>query len=101
MAVFLSILHISWNVIAPIFAIMGVGWAVQKYIGLDVRSLTKLNFWVFVPALLFVQIVESHLSPRDMILLAIHFTLVFCAMGVISWYAARMIGAGQSACSAL
>jgi predicted permease len=87
-----SILHISWNVIGPIFLMMGLGWVVQKKIGLDVKSLTRLNFWIFVPALLFVQIVESRLSPRDMILLSVHFCLVFAAMGFLSWHAARMLG---------
>lgn len=90
-----SILLIAWNVIAPIFLMMGVGWGVQKWIGLDVRSLTKLNFWVFVPALLFVQIVESKIKPRDIGLCALHFAIVFATMGLLSWQAARLIGAGS------
>jgi len=68
---------------------------VQKYIGLDVRSLTKLNFWVFVPALLFVQIVESKIKPRDIGLTFVHFAIVFALMGLLSWQAARVLGAGN------
>ena len=90
-----SILLIAWNVIGPIFLLMGVGWGVQKWIGLDVRSLTKLNFWAFVPALLFVQIVESKIKPRDIGLTALHFAIVFVAMGLLSWQAARLLGAGD------
>ena len=90
-----SVLLIAWNVIAPIFLLIALGWGVQKWIGLDIRSLTKLNFWVFVPALLFVKIIESHLSPRDMGLLALHFTIVFSSMGALAWFAAGWIGAGD------
>jgi predicted permease len=88
-------LAILWNVILPIFLLMGVGWGVQKYIGMDVRSLSTLNFWVFVPALLFVKIVESTLAPRDMGLLALHFCIVFALMGVLSWQAAKWVGANE------
>jgi predicted permease len=90
-----SILLIAWNVIAPLFLMMGLGWAVQKWLGLDVRSLSRLNFWVFVPAFLFVQIVDSRLSARQMGLASLHFCIVFAAMGVLSWQAARISGAGD------
>ena len=86
-------LSIAWNVIAPIFAMMMAGWVVQKKIGLDTRSLTKLNFWIFVPAVLWVQITESTLSSRDMGLVVVHFAIVFSTMGLLSWQVARLFGA--------
>jgi predicted permease len=88
-------LSIAWNVIAPIFAMMMVGFGVQKLIGLDTRSLTKLNFWIFVPAVLWVQITESKLSSRDMGIIATHFVIVFATMGLLTWQAARLCGAND------
>ena len=56
-------LSIIWDVIAPIFAMVGLGYLVQKRVGLDLQTLARLNFYVFVPAFLFVKIYESTLSP--------------------------------------
>ena len=84
---------IVWQVIAPIFLMMGVGWAVQKRLGLDSATLTRLNFWVFVPAFLWVKIVESNLQARDIGIIALHFAIVFVISGILSWQAASWIGA--------
>jgi predicted permease len=91
----MALFEIAWRVIAPIFLMMGVGWAVQKYIGLDIKSLTRLNFWVFVPALLFVKIVESTLSAPDLLVIGGHFVLLFGTMFALAWYGAKLIGAGD------
>jgi hypothetical protein len=91
----MALFEIAWRVIVPIFLMMGVGWAVQKHIGLDIKSLTRLNFWVFVPALLFVKIVESNLSAPDLLHIGAHFVLLFASMFAIAWYGARLIGAGD------
>jgi malate permease and related proteins len=90
------VLLILWKVIAPIFLLMGAGYFVEKRLGFDLRSLTRLNFWIFVPAFLFVKIVETELSPRELGVVAAHFFLLFGAMGVLTWYSARLIGAQDS-----
>ena len=72
---------------------MGVGFIVQKRLGLDIKSLTRLNFWIFIPAFLFVRIVESKLTSRQMFEIVVHFTLVLAIMAVVTWQAARLVGA--------
>lgn len=74
---------------------MGAGFAVQKWLGLDIRTLTRLNFWIFVPAFLFVKIVESRLQTSALIETALHFTLLFVIMFAITWQAAHVFGAGD------
>ncbi len=88
-------LLIFWQVIAPILVMMGVGFIVQKRLGLDIKSLTRLNFWIFIPAFLFVRIVESKLTSRQMFEVVVHFTLVFAIMAVVTWQAARLVGAQE------
>lgn len=88
-------LLIFWQVIAPIFVMMGVGFGVQKRLGFDIKSLTRLNFWVFIPAFLFVRIVESKLSSRDLILIVAHFSLVFAVLWGVTWQAAKLLGLGD------
>ena len=86
---------ILWQVIAPIFAMIALGYAVQKYIGLDLKTLTSLNFYVFIPAFLFVRIYESTLSGAELGRIALHFALFFPTLGLIAWIAATVMGFGD------
>ena len=42
-----SLLAIFTNCLLPVFLLIGLGVAVQRRFGLDVRTLTRLNLWVF------------------------------------------------------
>jgi predicted permease len=86
------VLVILWNVIAPIFALIGLGYVIQKQVGLDLKTLTRLNFWVFVPAFLFVRIFESTLSGAQFRQIFLHFCLFFPILGALTWIIAGMFG---------
>lgn len=45
--------YIVANVIVPIFLVMGLGYLLAKYFTLDLGSLSKLNFYVFIPVFMF------------------------------------------------
>ena len=92
---FSLLLQIIYIVIAPIFLMMGVGFLVQKKLGFDLRSLTRLNFWIFVPAFLFVHIVESKLSSRDLGLVLAHFSICFVMLFALTWQVARVLDASS------
>jgi malate permease and related proteins len=68
-------LHIIANIILPIFVIIAIGFAMDRRFRLDLDTLSKLNFWVFVPALLFVKLLDAKISAADMFSVGI-FTLV-------------------------
>ena len=95
MTAFPLLLQIIYVVIAPIFLMMGVGFVVQKKLGFDLRSLTRLNFWIFVPAFLFVHIVESKLSSHDLGLVLAHFSVCFVIIFALTWQVARVLDAGN------
>ena len=88
-------LSIIWEVIAPIFAMVGLGYLVQKRVGLDLQTLARLNFYVFVPAFLFVKIYESTLSLADVGRIGLHFALFFGIMGALAWGLAGVFGLGE------
>jgi predicted permease len=46
---------IAYNVVLPIFLLMAPGFIIQRRLGFVIPSLTRLNFWIFVPAFLFVR----------------------------------------------
>ncbi|MDF2439591.1 MAG: malate permease [Abditibacteriota bacterium] len=89
----MNVLEIALRVIVPIFLMMGVGFALQKKFNLDIKTLTRLNFWVFVPALLWVKIVESNLSAPDFLMIGAHFVLLFASMFALAWFGAGAVGA--------
>ncbi len=92
LALFAQIIYV---VIAPIFLLMGVGFLVQKRLGFDIRTLTRLNFWVFVPAFLFVRVLESSLSTHDIALVVLHFMISGAILFALTWQIARLIGASK------
>ncbi len=85
-------LFILWEVITPIFLLIGLGYIVQKKVGLDLKTLTRLNFWVFVPAFLFVRIFESKLTGADLGKIFLHFAIFFPLLGFSVWILAGWMG---------
>ena len=55
-----------WNVFSqvllPVVAMFGFGWLLDRRCKLDLDSLVKLNIYLFVPAFMFVHVVNSDLS---------------------------------------
>ncbi len=87
--------QIVWVVIAPIFLLLGLGFGVQKRLGFDIKTLTRLNFWVFVPAFLWVRVLESRLSSHSIVLVVAHFLILGVVLFVLTWNVARFIGADR------
>lgn len=56
------LLYILLNNIAPIFALVAVGYYVGKKFNLDIYTLSKVNFYVFIPAMIFVKIYEADID---------------------------------------
>ncbi len=83
MELFFSILM---NNIAPIFLIILLGYVIGKKFKIDIFTLTKINLYVFVPALIFVKITETTITKE--LVGALGFTLLvivimnFVSMGV-------------------
>ena len=75
MALFLSIII---NNIAPIFLIILIGFIIGKKFTIDIRSLTKINIYVFVPALIFVKVYETQIDSE--LIGAIVFALILMAI---------------------
>lgn len=63
MQVFLFILT---NNIVPIFALIALGYLMSKKFDLDIFTLTKLNFYIFVPSFTFVNLYTTKI-PLEMV----------------------------------
>jgi predicted permease len=72
-------LDIFTSVILPIFILIGLGVLVDRFIEIDVKTLARLTFTLFMPALVFVNLVKSQLDPTSFASIAA-FTLVHFAL---------------------
>ena len=56
--------NIFLNIIAPIFILILIGGVLDRTFKLDIKTLTRINFYVVVPAVLFVKMqnAEADLS---------------------------------------
>jgi predicted permease len=50
------------HVLLPILVMFSFGWLIDRRSRLDLSSLVKLNIYLFVPAFIFVHVVDSNLS---------------------------------------
>ena len=54
--------EIFYFVVLPVLLLAGIGWGLQKRLGLDMPTLTRLNFHFIVPAVIYVTVVLSPIS---------------------------------------
>jgi len=57
--------RIFYFVVLPIMLLAGLGFLLQRTLGLDMRTLTRLNFHFALPGAIYASIVSSKLSGRD------------------------------------
>ncbi len=77
--------HILGNNILPIFTLIGLGYLVNKLFNLDIFTLTKLNFYIFVPIFVFVNLytTEIDLNLIQALLFGVVFLLVNMFLGIV------------------
>jgi malate permease and related proteins len=87
------------NIILPIFMLVGLGALVEKKFKLDIATISKLNFYVFVPALLFTALVESKLPFGQLAYVAgFQLVLILVLLGINAGVAKSMsLNGGLSA----
>lgn len=55
-------LHILGNNIVPIFTLIGLGYVLNKRFELDIFTLSKINFYVYVPIFVFVNLYTTEID---------------------------------------
>jgi predicted permease len=72
-------LFILVNNIVPISILIAIGIVMYKAFQIDIRTLSKLNFYVFTPVLVFVKLYESNMT-LDSLLKVLQFFIIFFAL---------------------
>lgn len=74
-------IHILLQNIIPLCVMISIGFILQRIFQLDIRTLSKLNFYLFSPVIIFKMLYESNLSisvfGNVLLFFALYFTLLF------------------------
>ena len=69
--------------ILPIFIVAGFGFALQRWVGLDKRTLSRAVFYCLSPCLVFSSLVNSQLPGDELLDLAGYTVATVAAMGAL------------------
>ena len=87
----MELLAIFVQNILPIFIVVGIGFLTVRYLGADVRTLSRVTLHVLAPCMIFDVLVTSNVSAGELVrltLLALGTTL---GMGLIAWLLTRAL----------
>src|SRR5438105_12140344 len=77
----IMLLNVFTAIVLPLFLLMGIGYVMDRQFKLDVQTLSRINFYVLGPALVFKLTYSSTLSVRDItgigVFYALHTILLF------------------------
>jgi predicted permease len=80
------VIEVFVSIILPIFAVIGVGVLLGRLFALDAGTLSKLNFHVFVPAILLSKMLDSDLDPARF-----GVTVAFCVAHLLLMLAVSLV----------
>ncbi len=84
------------DVCLPILLLAGLGWGLDRVFNLDLKTLVKLNIYLFVPAFILVRLSSSNLEG-EIGLAVVGFTVcIILTMGAASWIVCAARGIAPS-----
>jgi hypothetical protein len=85
-----ELLSIFLDVVAPVFAIVAVGYLVGPRLGLDAKTLSRAAYYVFVPAFTFDVISRSRVPLASAGRMAAYAIVTHLAFGAVAFVLARL-----------
>lgn len=93
-------LQVLIDVLFPVFAIVAVGFALTRTIGLEPKSLATLAYWILGPAFIFDILSSAEIDPDVVVKVVTTAALTMLGAGVIAAVVMRLIGASFSSTAA-
>lgn len=91
---------VFFDVVAPVFAIVALGWALGPRLGLDARTLSRTAYYLFVPAFTFDVISRSDVPLASAGRMAGFAVVTHLAFGAIAFGIARLLGRSRKTTAA-
>ncbi|HUG32642.1 MAG TPA: AEC family transporter [Acidimicrobiia bacterium] len=89
-------LEVLVNVLFPVFAIVGVGYAIARLVGVEPSALASLSYWVLGPAFIFDVLAGADLAPEVVGRVVGSTVLAMAAVAVLAAVVVRLIGSSFS-----
>lgn len=89
------IVTIFLNVVVPVFAVVLIGYLVGPWLGLEVRTLSRVSYYIFMPAFVFDIISEAQVQATLVAQMTAYICAVYVACALLGFAVAR--GLGRSA----
>jgi predicted permease len=86
-----SLLPLFANNLLPIFLVAGTGYLAGKWLKLEVRSLSRVVFYIFSPCLVFDLLTSSQLSNGDMLRMTGFTVAAVFTVGLLTWIVGRLM----------
>lgn len=80
-----QIFEIFTGVCLPILVLIGTGWVLDRKFDFDLRTLVKLNIYLFVPAFILVRLSSSTIPGRTGLMVMGFTVCVIISMAIVSW----------------
>ena len=80
--------HIFYFVVLPVLLLAAIGWGLQKRLGLDMPTLTRLNFYLIVPGMIYFSVVNANVTGGDIGLVMGFAAVVMILQTALTWLAA-------------
>lgn len=86
-----TLLEILVNDILPVFIVIGLGYVFARRTHPEIRTATRLTFYVLSPCLVFVSLLESNMSGGETAQIFLFVVLTVLTMGGLAWVTGRAL----------
>jgi hypothetical protein len=87
----MELLEIFGQNILPIFIVAGIGFLLVRYVGADVRTLSRVTFYVLSPCLIFEILITSNVCADEFARLTLLASGTILGIGLIAWLVTRAL----------
>ena len=89
-----TLLAILVQDILPLFIVIGLGYAFARRTQPELRTASRLTFYILSPCLVFVSLMESNVNGGEIVQIAAFVVTITIVMGVLALVAARLLHFG-------
>lgn len=82
---------ILYNNIVPIFIAIGLGYALERRLRIDIKSVSRIIFYALTPCLVFSSLVKSTVSGEEFWGIASFEILITLGLALVAWGVARAL----------
>lgn len=96
-----NLLPIFYTNILPIFIAIGMGYALERILRLEIKSITRMAFYVLIPCLTFSSLIKNRIDGDELGRITAFVALITAILWILTWLVARILRLSRPIESAL